>query len=70
VLAGASERVGDDGAARFAVTLYGDGAALVLAGACWFAGPLSLLALAFLGRLAWAQRQRGGPRFAGLRVLR
>jgi len=70
VLAGASERVGDDGAARFAVTLYGDAAALVLAAACWFAGPLSLVALAFFARLAWVQRARGSTRFRGLRVLR
>ena len=50
VLAGASERL-TDGAARFAVLLYADAAALVLAAACWFAGPLALVALGFLGRL-------------------
>jgi Domain of unknown function (DUF4126) len=69
VLRGASERLAD-GAARFAVLLYADAAALVLAAACWFAGPLALVALAFLGRLAWVQRGKGPPRFAGLRVLR
>jgi hypothetical protein len=69
ILAGASERL-SDGAARFAVLLYADAAALVLAAACWFAGPLALVALAFLGRLAWLQRNRAGERFAGLRVLR
>ena len=69
VLSGASERL-SDGAARFAVFLYADAAALVLAAACWFAGPLALVALAFLGRLAWAQRNRASARFAGLRVLR
>jgi uncharacterized protein DUF4126 len=69
VLSGASERL-RDGAARFAVFLYADAAALVLAAACWFAGPLALVALAFFGRLAWAQRNRASARFAGLRVLR
>jgi hypothetical protein len=69
ILAGASERL-SDGAARFAVLLYADAAALVLAAACWFAGPLALVALAFLGRLAWGQRNRARARFAGLRVLR
>jgi hypothetical protein len=69
VLRGASERL-TDRAARFAVLLYADAAALVLAVACWFAGPLALVALAFLARLAWAQRGKASTRFAGLRVLR
>ena len=38
---GASARLGD-GAAVLAVLLYADAAALVVALACWFAGPLSL----------------------------
>jgi hypothetical protein len=69
VLAGAIRRL-SDAAARFAVGLYADAAALVLAAACWFAGPVSLVALAFLARLAWVQRGRASERFAGLRVLR
>jgi hypothetical protein len=69
ILAGASARLSDR-TARIAVLLYADAAALVLAAACWFAGPLALVALAFFGRLAWAQRNRASTRFAGLRVLR
>ena len=65
----AAERL-TDGAARFAVTLYADAVALLLAAACWFAGPLSLVALALLARLAWAERRRLAAQFAGLRVLR
>jgi hypothetical protein len=69
VLNGARERL-SDGRAQFAVALYADTAALVLAVVCWFAGPVALLALACFGRLAWAQRARAQARFAGLRVLR
>jgi hypothetical protein len=69
VLNGARERL-SDGRARFAVSLYADAAALMLAVICWFAGPLALLALVFFGRLGWAQRARAQRSFAGLRVLR
>jgi hypothetical protein len=69
VLNGARERL-SDGRAQFAVALYADAAALVLALLCWFAGPVSLLALAFFGRLAWAQHAGTRARLAGLRVLR
>jgi len=70
VLAGASARLADGGA-RLAVALYADAAALVLAVASWFAGPVALLALAFFGRLAWARRGRTSwSRLAGLRVPR
>ena len=69
VLNGARERL-SDGRARFAVALYADGAALLLAVVCWFAGPVSLLALAFFARLAWAQRLWSQARLAGLRELR
>ena len=69
VLDGARERL-SDGRARFAVSLYADTAALLLAVACWFAGPLALVALAFFGRLGWAQRGRAQARVEGLRVLR
>jgi hypothetical protein len=50
--------------------LYADAAALVLAVVCWFAGPVALLALAFFGRLARAQRLWSQARVASLRVLR
>jgi hypothetical protein len=66
---GASARLGD-GAAVVAVLLYADAAALVVALACWFAGPLSLAVLAFLASLAWVQRGRALARFAALRVQR
>jgi hypothetical protein len=69
VLAGASARL-TDAAARLAVQLYADAAGLALAVVCWFAGPLALIALAFFGRLAWAQRALARERLAGLRVLR
>jgi hypothetical protein len=69
VLAGASARL-TDGASRLAVLLYADAVALLLAVVCWFAGPIALVALAFVGRLGWAQRARAQARFAALRVLR
>jgi hypothetical protein len=69
VLNGARERL-SDGRALLAVALYADAAALLLAVACWFAGPLALLAAAFFASLAWAQRARHQARFARLRVLR
>ncbi len=70
VLNGARERL-RDGRAAFAVVLYADAAALVLAVVCWFAGPFALLALAFFARLGWAQqRSRARATFGGLRVLR
>jgi len=69
VFEGASARLGH-GAAVVAVLLYADAAALVVALACWFAGPLSLAALAFLASLAWVQRGRAQARFAAFRVPR
>ncbi|HEY1774608.1 MAG TPA: DUF4126 family protein [Solirubrobacteraceae bacterium] len=68
VLEGASARL-QDNAARYAVTLYADAAALVLALLAWFAPPVSLLALAFFASLLWAQRRRALGRPA-LRVSR
>ena len=65
---GASARL--EGAARAAVSLYADAVGLVLAVACWFAGPVALVALAFLGALAWRRRGRALARIGGLRVLR
>jgi len=69
VLEGASARL-QDNAARFAVTLYADAAALLLALAAWFAPPLSILALAFFASLLWVQRGRALMALAGLRVSR
>jgi len=58
------------GGAILTIGYIGGTAALVLALLCWFAGPVSLLALAFFGRLAWAQHAGARARLAGLRVLR
>jgi len=69
VFDGASAHLGE-GAAVLAVLLYADAAALVVAVACWFAGPISLAVLGFLGSLAWVQRGRARARFAALRVPR
>ena len=69
VLESASARL-DDNASRFAVTLYADAAALVLAAVAWFAPPLALVALAFFASLFWAQRRRTLARLAALRVSR
>lgn len=59
-----------DGAAREALTLYVDGAALVLAALAVFVGPISILALLAFARLALAGRRKDGEKYAGLRVLR
>src|ERR1700689_4888504 len=52
VLEGASARL-EDNAARYAVTLYADAVALILALLAWFVPPFSLLALAFFVSLLW-----------------
>ncbi len=59
-----------DGAAREALTLYVDAAALALAALAVFAPPVSILALLALLRLLLAGRRRDGEKYAGLRVLR
>jgi hypothetical protein len=69
VFDGASARLPDN-AARVAVTICADAAALTLALICWFVAPLSLAVLAFLASLAWAQRRRPETGLALLRVLR
>ena len=66
---GAASRL-EGGGARLAVMLYADAVAVVLALACWFAGPLALPALALVASLAWAQRGRGAGLVAALRVGR
>jgi hypothetical protein len=60
---------GDEESAGF-LTLYVDGAALLLAALAVFVPPVSYVALAFC---AWAlieQRRRSGKKYEGLRVLR
>jgi hypothetical protein len=69
LLDGARARL-DDGAARTAVALYADGAALLAAALAWFAPPVALVFAALLARLLWGQRRDARSRFAGLRVLR
>ncbi|HEV3228964.1 MAG TPA: hypothetical protein VGY97_05780 [Solirubrobacteraceae bacterium] len=69
VLAGSRARLAD-AAARRALPLYFEAAALGLAGLVVLAPPLSLLALAFLARLQTGSRRQRDERFAGLRVLR
>jgi len=59
----------DPDAAR-ALPLYGEAAALVLAGLAVLAPPVSLPALAFLAWLLLGQRRRGERKYAGLRILR
>ena len=69
VLEGASARL-EDNAARYAVTLYADAAALLLALLAWFVPPFSLLALAFFASLLWTRRRRALGRLAAMRVSR
>ncbi|HWH09883.1 MAG TPA: DUF4126 family protein [Solirubrobacteraceae bacterium] len=59
-----------EGAARDALTVYVDAAALVLAALAIFAPPVSFLALILLARLLYGARRREGEKYAGLRILR
>jgi len=59
-----------DLAARQALPLYFELAALVMAGVCVLAPPVSLVVLALMAWLALAGRRRESERYAGLRVLR
>jgi hypothetical protein len=58
------------GAARDALTVYVDGAALVLAAAAFFVPPVSFVAFGFLVRLVVGARRRAGEKYAGLRILK
>jgi hypothetical protein len=58
-----------DRAARDALTMYLDGAALVLAALVSLLHPLGYVALALLVLLWERGRARGGERYAGLRIL-
>jgi Domain of unknown function (DUF4126) len=69
VFEGARARLHDN-AARVALMIYADGAALALALVCWFAPPFALVALAFFAGLAWAQRRRFATGLALGRVPR
>ena len=53
-----------------ALTLYADGAALLLALLAVVAPPVSLIALGFLVFLLLGGRRREGEKYAGLRILR
>ncbi len=56
--------------AREALTLYVDGAALVLAGLVALLHPLGYLAVAPFAWLVLGTRRRAGEKYAGLRILR
>lgn len=59
-----------DPQAREALTLYAEGAALLLAIVAILVPPLSLVALGFLIWLIVGGRRRQGEKYAGLRILR
>jgi Domain of unknown function (DUF4126) len=56
--------------AREALTLYSDGASLLLAALAIFLPPVSAIALAGLAWLLINGRRRAGEKYAGLRILR
>jgi Domain of unknown function (DUF4126) len=66
----ARARVRLDDQAAGAVTLYEEGAAVLLAALSVVAPPIGLIALAGLGWLWLAGRRREGQKYAGLRILR
>jgi hypothetical protein len=59
-----------DAQAAGAVTLYAEGAAVVLAALSVVLPPLGLIGLIALGWLWFAGRRREGQKYAGLRILR
>ena len=59
-----------DGGAAALLTLYADGAALLLAAIAVFVPPLSILAIVAFIVLLFGGRRREGEKYAGLRVLR
>lgn len=59
-----------DPSAREALTVYADGAALLLAVLAIVAPPVSVIALGFLVWLLLGGRKRDGEKYAGLRILR
>jgi hypothetical protein len=60
----------NDRAARDALTVYLDAAAVVLAAFVAVLHPLGYVALALLAWFAWRGRARGDEKYAGLRILR
>ncbi len=69
VVARARKRL-PDRAAREALTLYLDSAALLLAALVAVLHPLGYVAVALLAWFAWRLRSRAGEKYAGLRILR
>jgi hypothetical protein len=59
-----------DRAAREALTIYLDGAALVFAAVVALLHPLGYVLLAAIAWFAWRGRARGDEKYAGLRILR
>ena len=59
-----------DPSAREALTLYADGAALLLAVLAILLPPVSVVALGFLVWLLLGGRRRAGEKYAGLRILK
>ncbi len=59
-----------DAQAAGAVTLYAEGAAVLLAALSVVAPPIGLIGLLALGYLWLAGRRREGQKYAGLRILR
>ena len=59
-----------DRAAREALTIYLDAAALVLAALVALLHPLGYVLVALLAWFAWRGRARGDEKYAGLRILR
>jgi Domain of unknown function (DUF4126) len=59
-----------DAEAGRALSLYADGAGLLLAGLSVLVPPISLPALVFIAWLVIGRRRREGRKFAGLRILR
>jgi hypothetical protein len=59
-----------DTEAKEALTLYADGASLLLAALAILLPPVSVIALAALAWLLVSGRRRAGEKYAGLRILR
>jgi hypothetical protein len=68
VIARARERLGDR-AAREALTVYLDAAALLLAALVALLHPLGYVVVALLAWFAWRGRGRSAQKYAGLRIL-
>jgi uncharacterized membrane protein YdbT with pleckstrin-like domain len=69
VIARARKRL-PDRAAREALTLYLDAAALLLAAAVALFHPLGYVAIVLLAWFVWRMRSRSSEKYAGLRILR